>query len=387
MNYSRLNSFNSKDVTILKRNPKYKTGNRFGPRLAKDGGPIFQVSTFDITKMIEKRGFESHELDDLYDRGIMTKWLKIRGKRKTRVVLHDPVTGWLRGESKRTGLVGVKLGMSTELDMWGRPFPVTLIQFRENYVVQVKTDKTEPEKEGYCALQVGAGLKKLKRVSKAMAGHFAKAGVPPMQKIVEFKVSPDAVIDAGTRLHVSHFIVGQYVDIKGKSKGKGFAGVMKKHGFSGTFASHGVSVAHRGAGAIGHSSTPGKIEKGHPMAGRMGGNMTMTRNLQILKINNESEIMWVKGSVQGPKGSYVYVKDSFKSPHRLPPPFPTAPIRKNLPIYKRMKFFDPFFARRHTDWVAKWEEAKLQLKEKSVMDEDEEGDILGTGTPSTPDKK
>eukprot|EP01129_Flabellula_baltica_P002445 TRINITY_DN12259_c0_g1_i1.p1 TRINITY_DN12259_c0_g1~~TRINITY_DN12259_c0_g1_i1.p1 ORF type:complete len:375 (+),score=97.69 TRINITY_DN12259_c0_g1_i1:59-1183(+) len=360
---------------LVRKKKRRQTGSRFGPRFARDGGPMFQVSTLDIDKMIKQRGYEKHEIDDLYERGIITKWLKIRGKRKTRIILHDPVTGWLRGESRRVGMIGVKLGMDNELDMWGRPYPVTLIQIKENHVLQVKTSATEPEKEDYCSLQVGAGLKRLKRVSKAMAGHFAKASVPPKEKIVEFKVTPDAIIPEGTRLHISHFKVGQYIDVGSKSKGKGWAGVMKKWGFSGTWATHGVSKAHRKPGSIG-AITPSKIWKGKKMAGRMGGNNVTTKNLQIIKINNEDEIMWVKGSFAGPPGSWVTVKDSLKSPHKLPPPFPTAPVKSNLPKYTRMKCFDPYFTRRHTDWVAKWDEAKLALKEKSVLDEDDD-DPLG----------
>lgn len=265
--------------------------------------------------------------------------------------------------------------MTEEVDMWGKVHPVTVVQIRENHVLQVKTENNEPTKAGYCSLQVGAGIKKLKRVTKAMRGHFASAGVPPKEKIVEFKVSKEALLPVGTRIYATHFVVGQFVDCTGVSKGKGMQGVMKKWGFKGAPDTHGTSLSHRHPGAIGARQDPGKIWPGKKMAGRMGGDRRMVKNLQIMKINTEDEILFIRGPIPGPKGSWIEIRDSPHKPHKLPPPFPThspQPNAKNRKKYLRLRYFDPFFKDRHTDFQAKWDEARKALKSKPVEDEDDD---------------
>jgi len=323
--------------------------------------------------MLKKR-WSPEKVDELYDRGVLTEWIT-RKKEKARVVPYDSQTGWKRWVSIRTGAIGVKIGMTQEVDMWGGVHPVTVIQIRENHVLQVKTEETEPEKKGYCKIQVGAGLKRLKRVTKSMKGHFAKAGVPPKEKIVEFKVSKDAILPVGTRIHATHFVVGQYVDVYSTSKGKGFQGVMKKYGFGGQPASHGVSVTHRHGGSIGQRQDPGKVWPGKKMPGRMGGKRGRNLNLQIMKINAEDEILFVRGTIHGPKGCWVEVRDAHQKPHRLPPPYPTRIVdvnKKPRRKYLRLRFFDPYYKERHTDWATKWEEARKALKSQGTDEDDEE---------------
>jgi len=359
---------------------KLYLGQRFGPKLAMDGGRIFQSSTVDLEKIIVKKKYDDDKVWDLYKRGILQQWIS-RRKEDARIVNHDSKTGWTRWESRRVGALGVKIGMTQEVDMWGDPHPVTVVQLRENHILQVKSSDDEPIKDSYCSLQVGAGLKKLKKISKAMRGHFARAGVPPKQKIVEFKVTKDAMLPVGTRIYATHFVVGQFVNVAGVTKGRGTQGVMKKWGFSGLPATHGTSLTHRHAGAIGARQDPGKVWPGKKMAGRMGGKRRRTFNLQVMKINTEDEILFIRGSIPGPKGSWVEIRDSEAKPHRLPPPFPThTPSKsKNNPKnkkYLRMRFFDPYYNERHTDMMAKWEEARKAMKAKGEEEDEEEGDTL-----------
>jgi large subunit ribosomal protein L3 len=166
----------------------------------------------------------------------------------------------------RTGLIAQKVGMSRIFSDDGRHIPVTVLKVENCKVIAHLTE----EKEGYTALQIGVGNAKVKRVSKAMRGHFAKAKVEPKSKLAEFRVSPDALVEVGAEISVDHFVVGQHVDVSGTSIGKGFAGAMKRHGFGGLRASHGVSISHRSHGSTGQCQNPGRVFKGKKMAGHMG---------------------------------------------------------------------------------------------------------------------
>jgi len=220
----------------------------------------------------------------------------------------------------RSGVIAKKLGMSRVFDDDGSNIPVTVLQIDNCQVVAVKTT----ESHGYNAVQLGAGTAKVKNVSKAMRGHFAKARVEPKRKVVEFRVEPDALLDVGAEITADHFVTGQAVDVVGTSIGKGFAGAMKRHNFAGLEASHGVSVSHRSHGSTGHSQDPGKVFKGKKMAGHMGNVRCTVQNITVVLTDVARGLIMVNGSVPGAKGGYVLVSDATKS--RMPEglPFPGA---------------------------------------------------------------
>lgn len=220
----------------------------------------------------------------------------------------------------RSGLIARKLGMTRVFGDGGIHVPVTVLQVDACQVVAQRTR----EKDGYDAVQLGCGEAKVKNVTKAMRGHFAKAKVEPKRKLMEFRVGPDALIDVGTELSPRHFVTGQFVDVTGTSKGKGFAGVIKRHGFSGLGASHGVSVSHRGAGSTGQCQDPGRVFKGKKMAGQMGSRRVTTQNLEVVGTDDERGLILIKGAVPGSKGGYVLVRDAVKKPPPDGAPFPAA---------------------------------------------------------------
>ncbi len=218
----------------------------------------------------------------------------------------------------RTGLIAQKLGMSAVFQEDGTQVPVTVLKVDDCRVVAQRTQ----EKDGYTALQLGVGKAKVKNVSKQMRGHFAKAKVEPTRKLVEFVVSDDGMVDVGAELTVDHFVVGQYVDVTGTSKGKGFAGVMKRWNFGGLRASHGVSVSHRSHGSTGQHQDPGRVFKGKKMAGHMGDRRVTKQNLQVVSTDAAAGLIFVKGAIPGAKGGYLLVKDAAKrkAPEGLPMP-------------------------------------------------------------------
>lgn len=202
----------------------------------------------------------------------------------------------------------------------GRHVPVTVLQVDNCQVVAQRTK----ELNGYDAVQLGVGSAKVKNVSKAMRGHFAKAKVEPKSKMVEFRVSEDALIDVGAELMASHFVTGQMVDVCGSSKGKGFAGAMKRHNFSGLRASHGVSVSHRSHGSTGQCQDPGKVFKGKKMAGHMGARRVTVQNLEVFGTDEERGLVLIGGPVPGAKQGWVLVSDAIKNAVPEDVPFPGA---------------------------------------------------------------
>jgi large subunit ribosomal protein L3 len=192
----------------------------------------------------------------------------------------------------------------------GRQVPVTVLQLDELQVVAQRT----AERDGYSAVQLGAGSAKAKRVTQAMRGHFAKASVAPKRKIAEFRVDPANLIGVGEEITANHYFEGQYVDVTGTSTGKGFAGAMKRHNFGGLRASHGVSVSHRSHGSTGQCQDPGKVFKGKKMAGHMGSVRVTTQNLQVVRTDADRGLIMIKGAVPGTKGGWVTVKDAVKKP-------------------------------------------------------------------------
>jgi large subunit ribosomal protein L3 len=223
----------------------------------------------------------------------------------------------------RSGIIAQKLGMTRVYTEGGELIPVTVLKVDNLQVVAQMTK----EKNGYNAVQLGAGLAKVKNTSKAMRGHFAVARVEPRRKVVEFHVSADNLIDIGEEITADHFIEGQKVDVSGISIGKGFAGAMKRHNFGGLRATHGVSVSHRSHGSTGQNQDPGKVFKGKKMAGHMGNTRVTTQNLQVVHTDAERGLILVKGAVPGSKGSWVLVRDAVKKalPEGAPRP---AAIRK-----------------------------------------------------------
>ena len=220
----------------------------------------------------------------------------------------------------RTGLIAQKLGMTRVFTDAGRHVPVTVLQLDGCHVVDVRTE----DKDGYAAVQLGAGEARVKNVNKARRGHFAKAKVTPRLKLAEFRVSADALLDVGAELSANHFVSGQFVDVTGTSIGKGFAGAIKRHGFAGLGASHGVSVSHRAHGSTGNSQDPGKVFKGKKMAGQMGDRQVTTQNLEVVSTDEDRGLILIRGAVPGAKGSWVLIRDAVKGTVPEDAPFPAA---------------------------------------------------------------
>ena len=190
----------------------------------------------------------------------------------------------------------------------GTMVPVSVVAVEPNTVTAIRT----VERDGYTAVQLGAGSRKAKNTPKALRGHFAKAEVELKRKVAEFRVSPENLIDIGAEITAEHFIPGQYVDVTGTSIGKGFAGVMKRHNFSGLRATHGVSVSHRSHGSTGQRQDPGKVFKGKKMAGHMGDVRVTTQNLEVVRTDADQGIILVRGAVPGAKGGWILVRDAVK---------------------------------------------------------------------------
>ncbi|AQS87609.1 50S ribosomal protein L3 [Neoasaia chiangmaiensis] len=220
----------------------------------------------------------------------------------------------------RTGLIARKLGMTRLFKEDGTHVPVTVLHLDNVEVVDTRTQ----ERDGYTAVQLGLGKAKVKNVTKPMRGHYARTKVEPKQNLVEFRVAEDAVLEAGTKLSANHFVVGQKVDVTGTSKGKGFAGVMKRWNFAGLEASHGVSISHRSHGSTGQRQDPGKVFKGKKMAGHMGDERITTLNLEVAAVDEERNVIMVRGAVPGAKNGLVLIRDAIKKARHADAPYPAA---------------------------------------------------------------
>lgn len=222
----------------------------------------------------------------------------------------------------RTGLIAKKLGMTRLFKEDGTHVPVTVLHLDNVEVVDARTN----ERDGYTAIQLGLGNAKVKNVTKANCGHFARTKVEPKRHLAEFRVSEDALLEAGTKLSAAHFVVGQKVDVTGQSKGKGFAGVMKRHNFAGLEASHGVSISHRSHGSTGQRQDPGKVFKGKKMAGHMGDERVTTLNLEIAAVDEERNLIMVRGAIPGAKNGLVLIRDAIKKARHADAPYPAATV-------------------------------------------------------------
>lgn len=218
----------------------------------------------------------------------------------------------------RTGVIATKLGMTRIYDEFGQHVPVTVLQIDNLQVTNIRTK----EKDGYTAVQVGYGKAKVSRTNKAQRGQFAKANVEPKKKVCEFRVADDAVLEIGQEIRASHFVQGQFIDIQGTTKGKGFAGAMKRWNFAGLEASHGVSVSHRSHGSTGQRQDPGKTFKNKKMAGHLGTETITTQNLVVAAIDEARNLILVKGAVPGVDNAYVKVMDAEKKARPAHAPYP-----------------------------------------------------------------
>jgi len=208
----------------------------------------------------------------------------------------------------RTGLIAKKMGMTRLFMEDGKQIPVTVLALENLQVVAQRTT----ERDGYVAVQLGAGTAKAKRTSQAMRGHFAAAKVEPKRKVAEFRVAEENMIAVGEELTANHYFEGQFVDVAGTSIGKGFQGAMKRHNFGGLRATHGVSISHRSHGSTGQCQDPGRVFKGKKMAGHMGNARVTTQNLQVVRTDADRGVIMVKGAVPGSKGGWVTIKDAVK---------------------------------------------------------------------------
>src|SRR5215831_17685517 len=222
------------------------------------------------------------------------------------------------GLAMRTGVVAQKMGMTRFFTEAGEHVPVTVLRLAQCQVVAHRTK----DKNGYVALQLGSGARKVKNIPKAERGHFAVAKVEPKRKITEFRVSDDALIPVGAEITADHFVVGQFVDVTGTSIGKGFAGPMKRWNFGGLRASHGVSISHRSHGSTGGRQDPGKTFKNKKMAGHLGVERVTTLNLKVVQTDVARGLILVEGAVPGAKGGYIMVRDAVKKalPDEAPKP-------------------------------------------------------------------
>jgi large subunit ribosomal protein L3 len=220
----------------------------------------------------------------------------------------------------RTGLIAKKLGMTRLFKDDGTHVPVTVLHLDEVQVVDTRTQ----ERDGYTAVQLGWGTAKVKNVSQPNKGHFARVKVEPKKKLREFRVSPDALLESGQTLTAAHFVPGQKVDVCGVTKGKGFAGGMKRWNFRGLEASHGVSVSHRSHGSTGNRQDPGKTFKNKKMAGHLGVDRVTTLNIEVAAVDAERGLVMVRGAVPGSKGEFVTIRDAVKKAHPADAPYPAS---------------------------------------------------------------
>ena len=227
----------------------------------------------------------------------------------------------------RCGVITRKLGMSRIFSDDGKHVAVTVLRIEDVEVLSIKS----VDKDGYTAVQLGFNNKKLKNISKPLRGLFSKAKTEPKEKIVEFRVSEDAVLNIGDKIGANHFVAGQKVDAVGMSQGKGFSGAMKRHNFGGMQATHGVSISHRSHGSTGNSQDPGRTWKGKKMAGQYGNVRVTIQNLKVIKLLEDENLILIQGSVPGAKNGIVLLRDSIK--HKTPNevPFP-AGLQNNIKI-------------------------------------------------------
>ncbi len=228
----------------------------------------------------------------------------------------------------RTGVIAKKVGMTRLFQEDGRHVPVTVLALEDCQVVSHRT----ADRDGYFAVQLGAGEAKQKNVAKPQREHFAKAEVALKKQVAEFRVeSEDGLVPVGAKISADHFLAGQKVDITGHTQGKGFAGAMKRWGFGGLRATHGVSISHRSHGSTGNRQDPGRVFKGKKMAGHMGDRQRTQQNLEVVRTDADRGLLFIKGSVPGSKNGWLLVRDAVKLPLPEDLPFPGAVVETAAP--------------------------------------------------------
>ena len=224
----------------------------------------------------------------------------------------------------RTGVIAKKVGMTRLFQADGRHVPVTVLQLDDVQVI----GRRETDRDGYTAVQLGAGKAKAKNVAKPQRSAFGKAEIEPKVKVAEFRVAEDALLDVGAHISADHFVPGQLVDVAGVTQGKGFAGAMKRWGFRGLRATHGVSVSHRSHGSTGNRQDPGRVFKNKKMAGHMGARNRTQQNLEVVRTDPIRGLLFIKGSVPGHKGSWLTVSDAIKLPKHDSAPYPAGIVEQ-----------------------------------------------------------
>jgi large subunit ribosomal protein L3 len=228
----------------------------------------------------------------------------------------------------RTGVIAKKVGMTRLFQEDGRHVPVTVLALEDCQVVSHRT----ADRDGYFAVQLGAGEAKQKNVAKPQREHFAKAEVALKKQVAEFRVeNEDGLVPVGAKISADHFLAGQKVDITGHTQGKGFAGAMKRWGFGGLRATHGVSISHRSHGSTGNRQDPGRVFKGKKMAGHMGDRQRTQQNLEVVRTDADRGLLFIKGSVPGSKNGWLLVRDAVKLPLPEDLPFPGAVVETDAP--------------------------------------------------------
>ncbi len=222
--------------------------------------------------------------------------------------------------TSRTGVLAEKIGMTRIYNEFGQSIPVTVLQINNLQVVAQRTK----EKDGYTAVQLGMGKAKAHRVNKAQRAVFAKANIEAKKKLAEFRVAEDALLPVGQEIRADHFVAGQFIDVIGETKGKGFAGVMKRWNFAGLEASHGVSVSHRSHGSTGQRQDPGRVFKNKKMAGHLGTERITTENLEIVQVDAARNLLLVKGNVPGFDKAILRVVDAHKRARPANAPYPAV---------------------------------------------------------------
>jgi len=248
-------------------------------------------------------------------------------------------------KTRRVGVIGEKVGMTRMYDEWGWLHTVTVVRVEDCHVVQVKPEVAAYSKMGRMTMQVGTGTLKLKNATMPLIGHCAKAGLPPKRILHEFQVTPDAVLPEGTELTVRHYVPGQLVDVRGISRGKGYSGVIKRWGFKGLGASHGVGPVQRHAGSTGQCQDPGKVWKGKKMAGRMGGKPSWQYCMDIFGIDPAKNLLFLRGSVPGPNGGWIFIRDAWLRLNNGKAPYPSHHPSKDdydSPVFMPPAEVDPF---------------------------------------------
>jgi len=228
----------------------------------------------------------------------------------------------------RTGVIAKKVGMTRLFQADGRHVPVTVLQLEDVQVI----GRREMDRDGYTAVQLGAGKAKAKNVAKPQRVAFGKAKVEPKAKVAEFRVADDALLEIGAHISADHFVPGQLVDISGVTQGKGFAGAMKRWGFGGLRATHGVSVSHRSHGSTGNRQDPGRVFKNKKMAGHMGARNRTQQNLEVVRTDPIRGLLFIKGSVPGHKGAWLTVQDAVKVPRSESAPYPAGLVDTKVKI-------------------------------------------------------